>query len=439
MKKLKKAKVLAAAVTLSLGLAACSNSSTTSGSASNTNKSSSGSSNKTVTLIYARGKDSTPGTTKMVEAFEKAYPNIKVKFQQMPSDSGQQHDAYVTALNAKSDTPDVFDMDVVWPAEFAQADYVLPLDRFIQQDNFDLSQYNQGALKAAQFNGKQWALPKFIDAGLLFYRTDLVPKNQVPKTWDDLYKMAEQDKGKGGTKFGYVMQAKQYEGLVCNAIEFVASYGGQFVNNKNQVVVDSPAAIAGLKELVKFATADFVPSNVTNFTEPESDQAFIEGQTPFLRNWPYEYASANDKTKSKIVGKVGIAPLPAGPKGSAAALGGWLAGINKYTKHPKEAWEFLKFMAGPQGQKIDAIYGGNAPTITSLYSDPDVLKANPTFADKNFQNGLNAAVPRPVAANYQKISEIIQIEVSKAIAGKETVEQAAKNMQDQMTKVINNQ
>jgi multiple sugar transport system substrate-binding protein len=94
-------------------------------------------------------------------------------------------------------------------------------------------------------------------------------------------------------------------------------------------------------------------------------------------------------------------------------------------------------MAGPQGQKIDAIYGGHAPTITSLYQDADVLKANPTFADKNFQNGLNAAVPRPVAANYQKISEIIQIEVSKAIAGKETVEQAAKNMQDQMTKVVN--
>ncbi|RLQ97478.1 ABC transporter substrate-binding protein [Falsibacillus albus] len=434
MKTFKKSKALAAAaLSLTLALGACSSNSTDDTASKNDNK---GDSDKQVTLVYARGKDVTKGTEKTVEAFEKSHPNIKVKFREMPSDSGQQHDAYVTALNAKSSEIDVFDMDVVWPAEFAQADYVLPLDRFIQQDNVDLSQYNQGALSAAQFNGKQWALPKFIDAGLLFYRTDLVKKDEIPKTWDDLIAQAKAKKGQGGTKFGYVMQAKQYEGLVCNAIEFVAAYGGQFINDKNEVVVNSPETIKGLKKMVEVAQSDFVPGNVTNFTEIESDQAFIEGQTPFLRNWPYEYASANDKEKSKIAGKVGIAPLPAGDKGSAAALGGWLAGINKYSKHPKEAWEFLKFMAGAEGQKIDAIYGGHAPTITKLYDDPDVIKANPTFADKGFQEGLNAAVPRPVAANYQEISEIIQIEVSKAIAGSETVEEAVKNMEAQMKEKI---
>lgn len=437
MRKLRKVRLLALAMSLTMALGACSSSaSNTSKTDSKKSTSGNSSTDSKVTLVYARGKDVTQGTEKTVEAFEKSHPNIKVTFKEMPADSGQQHDAYITAFNGKSTEPDVFDMDVVWPAELAQADYLLPLDRFIQQDNVDLNAYNQGALKAAQFNGKQWALPKFIDAGLLFYRTDLVNKNDIPKTWEDLYKAAEAQKGKGGTKFGYVMQAKQYEGLVCNAMEFVASYGGQFVNDKNEVVVNSPETIKGLKEMVKFANADFVPGNVTNFTELESDQAFIEGQTPFLRNWPYEYASGNDKTKSKIAGKIGIAPLPAGDKGSAASLGGWLAGINKNTKHPKEAWEFLKFMAGEEGQKIDAIYGGHAPTIQKLYEDQDVLKANPTFGDKGFQNGLNAAVPRPVAANYQKISEIIQIEVSKAIAGKETVEVAVKNMEDQMKKVI---
>lgn len=418
-------------LSLSLMLAACS-SKTDSTNEKDKGTKKNNNDNKQVTIVYARGKDVTKGTEKIVEAFEASHPNIKVTFKEMPSDSGQQHDTYVTQLNGKSSEIDVFDMDVIWPAEFAQADYVLPLDRFIQQDGIDLSQYNQGALAASQFNGKQWALPKFIDAGLLYYRTDLVSKDEVPKTWDDLLKMAKEKKGKGGTKFGYVFQAKQYEGLVCNAIEFVASYGGQFINEKNEVVVNSPETIKGLKKLVEVANSSAVPGNVNTFTEIESDQAFIEGQTAFLRNWPYEYASANDKDKSKIVGKVGIAPLPAGDKGSAAALGGWQAGINKYSKHPKEAWEFLKFMAGPEGQKLDAIYGGHAPTITSLYNDPDVVKANPTFGDKGFQDGLNAAVPRPVAANYQEISDIIQIEVSKAIAKQETVEQAVQNMEAQM-------
>lgn len=433
MNLLKKSKFVVLAGSLALALAGCSgNNSSSSSTPDNKSGDKEATKDNPVTLVYSRGKDVTEGTSKMVEAFEKSHPNIKIKFREMPSDTGQQHDAYVTAFNAKSSEIDVFDLDVVWPAEFAQADYLLPLDRYVQKDNVDLNGYNQGALAAGQYNGKQWTIPKFIDAGLLFYRKDLVKEDEVPKTWDDMIKMAKEKKGKGDTKFGYVLQAKQYEGLVCDAMEFVASYGGQFVNEKNEVVVNSPETIKGLKKLVEIAKSDFVPKNVTNFTEIESDQAFIEGQTVFLRNWPYEFASANDKSKSKIAGNVGIAPLPAGDKGSAATLGGWQAGINKNTKHPKEAWEFLKYMAGAEGQKIDAVYGGHAPTILSLYDDKEVLKANPTFGDKGFQEGLNAAVPRPVAANYQEISQIIQIEVSKAIAGSETVEEAVKNMETQM-------
>ncbi|MGD6817139.1 ABC transporter substrate-binding protein [Metabacillus sp. 84] len=428
--KMKKTRfAAAAALTLSLALTGCASNQS---SGESDSKEKEGSKGEKVTITYARGKDVTQGTTKMVEAFEKKHPNIDVEFREMPADSGAQHDAYVTAFNANSSEIDVFDMDVVWPAEFAQADYVLPLDRYIQQDGIDLSEYNEGALAASQFNGKQWALPKFVDAGLLFYRTDLVSEEEVPETWDELIEQAAAKKGEGGTKFGYVMQAKQYEGLVCNAIEFVAAYGGEFINEKNEVVVNSPETIKGLSKLVEVAKSDFVPENLTTFTEIESDQAFIEGQTAFLRNWPYEYASANDEEKSKIAGKVAIAPLPSGDKGSAAALGGWQAGINKNSEHPKEAWEFLKFMAGEEGQKIDAIHGGHAPTINKLFEDKEVLEANPTFGDKNFQEGLMAAVPRPVAANYQEISEIIQINVSKAIAGDMTVEEAAQKMETDM-------
>lgn len=430
MKK-KHVKLLTGFVALSLFLSACSSNSDKAG----TDEKGDGGKTKDekkVTLVYSRGKDVTKGTQKIVEAFEAKYPNIDVKFREMPADTGQQHDAYVTAFNAKSSEIDVIDMDVIWPAEFAQAGYVLPLDRFIQQDGIDLNGYNKGALAASQFNGKQWAMPRFIDGGLLYYRKDLIKEDEIPKTWDEMLAKAKEKQGQGGTKFGFIMQAKQYEGLVTNTIEYVASYGGQFIDENGNVVVNSPETIKGLKKMVEVATSDVVPDNVNTFTEIESDQAFIEGQTVFLRNWPYEFASANDKEKSKIVGKVGIAPLPAGDKGSASALGGWQAGISKNSKNPKEAWEFLKFMTGPEGQKIAAIYGGHAPTLTELYEDQEILKANPTFADKGFVDGLNAAVSRPVAPNYPEISEIIQIQVSKAIAGQQTVEQAVQNMEKEM-------
>lgn len=387
-----------------------------------------------VKLVYARGKDVTESTKKLVEAFQNAHPDIEVEIRETPSDTGQSHDQYVTMFSAQSSEIDVFDLDVIWPAEFAQAGYLLPLDRLIEQDGIDTGKYIKGALDAGNFGGQQWTMPKFIDAGLLFYRKDLV--KEAPKTWDDLIAQAKATAGKDGTKFGYLMQAKQYEGLVCNFVEFAAAYGGKILDEQGNVAVNNPGTIKGLKKMMEIVKSDFVPKNITTFTETESHTAFIEGQAPFIRNWPYQFALAQDATQSKIVDKVAIAPLPAGDAGSAAALGGWLGGINKYTKHPKEAWEFLKFMTGAEGQKISAVYGGLAPTLLPVYSDADVQKASPLFANQDFVNGVSAAVSRPTSPIYPKISEVIQIEVSKALAGQQTAEQAAQNMETKMNELM---
>jgi multiple sugar transport system substrate-binding protein len=429
MKKLKKiSKVISTSLALSLVLAACSD--------KGDSGSSSGKKDDKVKIVYARGKDDTQGTKAMVEAFEKENPNIDVEVKEMPADTGKQHDAYVTAFNANSDEIDVINMDVIWPAEFAQAGYVMPLDRFIEKDKVNLDDYNQGALSASKFKGKQWTLPLFIDAGMLFYRSDLIDQGSVPKTWDELLAKAKETKGQGGTQFGYLMQAKQYEGLVCNAVEFIASYGGKIIDENGEVKVDSPEAIKGISKMVEIVNSDVVPQNVTTFTEPESHTAFINGQGALIRNWPYQYALANDKSQSKIVGKVGVAPLPAGDAGSAAALGGWMMGINKNSKHPEESWKFLSFMAGKDGQKINAIKGGHAPTILSLYDDKEVLDANPYFKEEGFVNALEAAVSRPVAPNYPEISDIIQVQMSKAIAKEITPEEAAKNMQKEISEKL---
>lgn len=391
-------------------------------------------SDKKVTITYAYGKDNTGATDKIIEAFMKKYPNIEVKSKVMPTSTNQQHDAYVTMLNGKSAEIDVFDGDVIWPAEFSQAGYALPLDRFIQADGFDIEQYNKGAVNAATFNGKLWALPEYVDAGMLYYRTDIV--DSPPKTWDDLIKMSKEYQGKQGTEFGYLMQAKQYEGLVCNAVEFIASYGGTVINDKGEVAINSPESIKGLKKLVEIGQSNIVPQNVQNFTEPETDTAYRDGQAIFSRNWPYQYSMVNNPDQSKVVDKVAVAPLPAGDAGSASTLGGWMGFINQYTENPQAAWTFLKFMAGPEGQKINAIYGGKAPAITKLFDDPEVQAKNPYFKEEGFVNALNNAVSRPVAPNYAEISEILQINISKAIAGDISVEDAVKTMDTDMKSAL---
>lgn len=390
-----------------------------------------------VKIVYSKGQDATGGTRKIVEEFNKRNKNIQVEFREMPADTGQQHDAYVTMFNGGSSEIDVMELDTIWPAEFAQAGYLQELDRFLQQDKeIKLEDYNQGAVSAASFNGKQWAMPKYIDTGLLFYRKDIISEDEVPKTWDELIASAKENQGKEGTKFGYLMQAKQYEGLVCNGIEFIYSYGGKILDENGKVVINTPESVKGVAKLVEVATMDAVPDNITTFIEQEAHTAFIEGQSPYVRNWPYQYGLANDPSQSKIVDKVGVAPLPAGDKGHAAALGGWMVGINKFSKHKKEAWEFVKFMTGPEGQKIAAIHGALAPTIPALYEDKEIIEKNPFFAEKGFQEGIEAAVARPVAANYPEVSEVIQIELSKAIAKEVTPEQAVQNLEKGLKAVL---
>ncbi len=419
--KRKKWLSISSAALLVIALAACSDTEETS-----TNENDS----KTVEITYARGVDTTGSTEKLIEAFEKEHPNIKVNYQEMPNSSTQQHDQYVTAFSSKSSEIDVFDADVVWPAEFAQANYAMELDRFIDQDKVNLEDYFPGPVEAGKFEGKQWALPKYSDAGILFYRTDLV--GEPPKTWDELIEMAKQASGKEGTSSGFVFQAKQYEGIVVNAMEFIASYGGKIIDENNEVVINSPEAKKGLSKMVEIANADFMPNNILTFSETETESAFNEGQTVFARNWPYMAKTAADKETSKVAGTFAFTSLPAGDSGSASTLGGYMAMINRYTDHPKEAWEFVKFMTGKEGQKISATEGGRAPTLKALYDDKDVQDAAPVFKEKSFVETLENAVPRPVTPNYQEISDILQIEISKALTKDITVDQAIENMESKM-------
>ena len=295
-----------------------------------------------------------------------------------------------------------------------------------------MNAYLQGPIDAVTFKGKMWGMPMYVDSGFLFYRNDIV--SDPPKTWEQLDAFCEKLKGKAD--FSYVCQAKQYEGLICNAVEFISAYGGNIVDGNGNITIKSEGTKKGLEMMKKIITSDYVPNNITNFSETETESAFINGKSIFARNWPYLWVSSEDSDRSSIVGKVAIAPLPAGSVRSASTLGGWIAMINKYTKHPEESWTFLKFLTGKEGQTISAVKGGLAPTLISLYSDEAIKKASPLFADPNFLAGLKKTVPRPVSPIYKKLSNIMQVEISNYLSGKQSVDAAIDAMDTKMKEAV---
>jgi multiple sugar transport system substrate-binding protein len=122
--------------------------------------------------------------------------------------------------------------------------------------------------------------------------------------------------------------------------------------------------------------------------------------------------------------QVGYAPLPNG-----GTVGGWILGMNANSTNQEGAIEFLKFIAGPEGQKINATVGSYLPGFNALLEDEEVLASNALLTDVGFQNALAATIARPVAANYAAVSDTIQVKGHEFLSENGTLESAVSEIE----------
>ena len=263
-----------------------------------------------------------------------------VKVFESPNLTNDRLGLYQQQLAAKSSDIDVYQLDVVWPGLLSQhfVDLKGKIPAAEVNANF------KGIIAADTVNGKLVAMPWFTDAGLLYYRTDLMKKygySAAPKTWAELAAMAKkiQDGEQKTNKAfaGFVFQGKNYEGLTCDALEWVASFGGgSIVDDAGKITINNPRAAAALNAAASWV-GTVSPKGVTTYDEEPARGIFQSGNAAFMRNWPYAWALGQGED-SKVKGNIGVAPLPAGPGGSpAATLGGWQLGVSMYSKNQAAA------------------------------------------------------------------------------------------------------
>lgn len=365
---------------------------------------------------FAVQADSTEALNKIVEAFNAQNEAYSVEPVVFTNDSGNMHDQLLNSLSSKSGEYDVISMDVVWAGEFAAAGYLEPVDELMKSAGWTPADFNAGSMASGKYKGKNYALPYFADLGFLYYRKDVVSADDAKKlesgayTYQDLLEMSKKYQGQNGTKVGFVYQSKQYEGLTCNLNEF---------SNNWQDVKTGLETMNALKE------AKVVPADILAYTEGESHNAFLNGEAVFLRNWPYVngmVASGEYTVKSE---QVGYAALPNG-----GTVGGWILGLNANSKNMDGAKAFIQFLAGPEGQKINATVGSYMPGFNALLSDADVQKANALLPSASFQLALSKTIARPVVANYAEVSDKIQIEAHKYLSGNGSLDDAVKAIEE---------
>lgn len=370
------------------------------------------------TISWESEHDSANVYGPMVDEFNKSNKdNITVNFVNGPNDTGQLRTKFTTMLRGRSGDIDIMSMDIIWPAEFAANGWTVPLDKYWPAS--ERANYLAGPVKGCTFNGQVWAAPLRTDTGLIYYRSDIIPT--APNTWDDLTSMANDAQTGGKTKYGYVWQGAQYEGLVCDFVEVVYGYGGNVLdpNDPTKVTINSPEAVQALTKMVDWV-GKISPSAVTNYKEEDARSTWQNGDSAFMRNWPYAIALGNDPSTSRVAAKFHFHPMLYGGSNTIghSNVGGWQLGINAFSKNPDAAWKFISYMLQPAQQKRLAIVASLNATLKSIYDDPDVLAKQPDFA--MFKSIFDTALPRPVSPKYPDITLAIQQRVHDALLGKTT-------------------
>jgi trehalose/maltose transport system substrate-binding protein len=303
---------------------------------------------------------------------------IKVKVEPHSSASDQAYSQLARAFSSKSSSIDVAMIDVVWPGAFAP--YLVNLKpKLAKQAKLHLA----SIIANDTIKGRLVAMPWFGDYGILYYRTDLLRKygySGPPKTWADLFKMAKKiqdgERGSNPNFTGFVFQGNAYEGLTCNALEWIASAGGGHIIDNGKVTIDNQKArtvLDGFRQQIGKVT----PQGVTTYQEDQTEHAFDNGDAAFARNWPYQYG-IGAASGSKVKGKFSVTVLPHGASGgSVGTVGGWQLAVSKFSKHQGAAIEFVRYMTSPAVEKFDAITNSNVPTIVSVAKNKAVVKANP--------------------------------------------------------------
>src|SRR5215216_1035568 len=362
---------------------------------------------------------------------------FQVAYRTIALESQEYFDRLKTEFQAGGGETDVIVGNVPWTAEFAENGWIVDVSSRFPED--EQSKFVNGQIKSLTYQGKIWGVPWLADAGLLFYRNDLLEHSgfsEPPKTWDELKEMAEKVVQDSGTRYGFVFQGANNETGVCNGLEYIWTHGGEVLDG-DKVIIDSPESVVGLTTEQSMISDGVTPQAVASYTTWEADAAFLNGDAVFCREWPYIYAAVGDPQMSKIkFDQVGVSALPVGEGRSqtASCLGGWNMLISASSEMQDEAWEFVKFMTSEESQKIQTFSASTLPTLNALYDDRDLLEEVPVVALST--EALQNAKPRPVSPYYSQMSRQMAQQFNNVLTGAISPKESIKTLQNELQQII---
>ena len=406
-----------------------------------------------VEIVFSFGPDDSGSLQALIDRFNQEYQGeIEVTWREMPRSTDEYLRQLQSDFLADASDVDVIGADVVWTAELVYNNQVRDITgRF--NNAYNRGEFVEAALDSATYRNRIWGVPWFTDAGLLYYRTDLLEQNgfsEPPATWNELTEMANQITQDSDVQYGFVFQGDTYEGGVTNALEFIwgargrvltgnistAGAFGQNVTSPNVININSADSAQGLNVARSLIEDGVAPQEVATFREEDAYEAFLAGDVVFMRNWPFVYGLIADSDLSPE--QVGVAQLPVVEEGNPtfSTLGGWNLMISADSQNVNEAWTFIQFATDPEQQKLRALEGGFLPTLQPLYEDQEITSEVPVVSLG--RDAVENARVRPVSPFYSAVSQRIAQTFNRVLRGEVEGQEAVQNLQRELQTIIRN-
>ncbi|HEY8285496.1 MAG TPA: extracellular solute-binding protein [Chloroflexota bacterium] len=357
--------------------------------------------------------------TKVLPAFEKAYPNVTVYSQNIPYSSLLQK---LVASVAGGSGPDVVRSDIIWVPQLAKIGAITRTDDIVAQRK---NQFYAGPLSTTYYKGHYYGLPLDTNTRVMIYSKALFAKagiSRPPATTDEFMADAAKITSLGKNVFGYAEGGLD----AWNILPWLWSFGGAVTDPNFQHAtgyLNSAKSVAGLQFLVDLKDKTYLSPSILGGGLATSD-AIGKNQAGIIIDGPWMPPIFKAAYPSL---QYGLAPMPAGPGGqSASVVGGEDIVQMAASKNTAADRAFMQFMTSSEAQ-VDMGTTGQMPVLKSVAKNP----ALPSYFAV-FSKQLQTAYARTVSPNWVKIDTILTDAFNKAIRHQATAQAALNSAASQI-------
>lgn len=363
----------------------------------------------------------------MIDDFNKEYPNVEVKIETAVYD--QMRDKYVASFTAPEASYDLAIIDNPWMGDLAKAGFLTPLDSYVKSTpDYDYKDFAEPLRNINEVDGKTYGIP-FYNYGLgLIYRTDLV--DGAPSTLEELGAAARENTT--DARAGIAMQPQRGYKAFEEWANFLFAAGGSIYDDKGNLSLDTPEARKALKAYIQLYK-DAAPEDSLNWAFDEALRSVSSDKAAMMvsYNWMLPTLNGDDSPAGDLSGKFALATMPGGKQ----VLGSWSWAIPSNSETDDADWAFISWLSSPDGEKQRTMAGG-APTRKSVLTDAQVAKEG-FGADyyKTVSDILANSAPLCEGANCEEMIQAVGTELSAAVSGKKSVEEALAAAQKEATRI----